>query len=310
MHVLNLVTNEESTCYRQQVDILESMGVTCTTLSVPGYSEWSEEGRHHREVADYLRFVPTVFRRSFGDYDLLHVNYGLTGPAALVQPNLPVVLGLWGSDLYGKYGAIGRFSARFSDEVVVMSERMARDLGRDCHVIPHGVNLDRFAPEPQGDARAKLGWDGDRRHVLFPYPPTREVKDFPRAQRIAETVDDRIDDDVELHATAGVPHEEMSTRMNAADAMLVTSTHEGSPNATKEALACNLPIVSVDVGDVAEQVAGVSRSHVCRNDRELVEGLADVLRAGERSDGRERAGEYGLEQTGRRLVSVYESLLA
>lgn len=309
MHVLNLVTNEESTCYRQQMTTLESMGVTCTTLSVPGYSEWSEEGRHHREIADYLRFVPTVFRRSFGDYDLIHVNYGLTGPAALAQPNLPVVLGLWGSDLYGKFGAIGRLSAHFSDEVVVMSERMAQDLGQDCHVIPHGVNLDRFAPQPQDEARAQLGWD-DRRHVLFPYPPTREVKDFPRAQRIVDTVGEQLDDDVELHSTTGVPHDQMSVRMNAADAMLLTSTHEGSPNATKEALACNLPIVSVDVGDVDEQVAGVSHSHVCQTDRDLVASLTDVLRAGERSDGRERAREYGLERTGTQLISVYESLLA
>lgn len=309
MHVLNLVTNEESTCYRQQMTTLESMGVTCTTLSVPGYSEWSEEGRHHREIADYLRFVPTVFRRSFGDYDLIHVNYGLTGPAALAQPNLPVVLGLWGSDLYGKFGAIGRLSAHFSDEVVVMSERMAQDLGQDCHVIPHGVNLDRFAPQPQDEARAQLGWD-DRRHVLFPYPPTREVKDFPRAQRIVDSVRERLDDDVELHSTTGVPHDQMSVRMNAADAMLLTSTHEGSPNATKEALACNLPIVSVDVGDVDEQVAGVSRSHVCQTDRDLVASLTDVLRSGERSDGRERAREYGLERTGTQLISVYESLLA
>jgi len=41
---------------------------------------------------DYLRFVPMVWRASFGAYDLVHANYGLTAPAAVLQPNLPVVL--------------------------------------------------------------------------------------------------------------------------------------------------------------------------------------------------------------------------
>ena len=38
--------------------------------------------------------------------------------------------------------------------------------------------------------------------------------------------------------------------MNACDVALLTSIHEGSPQFIKEALACNRPIVSTDVGDV------------------------------------------------------------
>ena len=46
--------------------------------------------------------------------------------------------------------------------------------------------------------------------------------------------------------------------MNACDALLFVSMYEGSPNIVKEALACNLPIVSVAVGDVAERLEGVA----------------------------------------------------
>ena len=39
---------------------------------------------------------------------------------------------------------------------------------------------------------------------------------------------------------------------NSVDCLILTSFHEGSPNVIKEAMACNLPIVSTKVGDVEE----------------------------------------------------------
>jgi len=50
--------------------------------------------------------------------------------------------------------------------------------------------------------------------------------------------------------------------LNASDALLLTSMHEGSPTVVKEALACGLPVVSVDVGDVAERIEGIEGCHL------------------------------------------------
>src|SRR4030065_378658 len=44
---------------------------------------------------------------------------------------------------------------------------------------------------------------------------------------------------------------EVAAFLNACDCLLMTSNQEGSPNIVKEALACNLPVISIDVGDVA-----------------------------------------------------------
>ena len=305
MKVLSLVTTERAPFYRAQVDLLRQSGVELTTLTPPNPADGET-----RSVFDYLGLYPGLLRRSFGSYDLVHANYGLTAPIALAQPNLPVVLSLWGSDLLGTYGPVSRLCARYSDAVVVMSEEMADALDQDCFVVPHGVDLDQFAPRPRHEARAALGWDPDAHHVLFPYNPGRPVKDFPRAERVAAAVDERFERPVVLHAVTGVDHDEMPTYMNAADSLLVTSKREGSPNTIKEALACDLPVVATDVGDVAERLRGVTHSAVCRTDAELVAELTGVLEADVRSNGREAVEELSARHETERLRSVFESVVA
>lgn len=310
MRALQLVTNPESRFFKQQVRYLEAAGVETTTLPVPGDRHIGDGDVDGRSPVDYLRHYPSVLRHSLGDYDLVHANYGLTAPAAVAQPSLPVVVSLWGTDLMGRYGPVSSVCTRFADAVVVMSPEMADRLRCDAHVIPHGVDLDRFAPAPAAEAREELGWDPDVRHVLFPYPPERGVKDYPRAESVVELARERIDESVELHAVTGVPHQRMPTYMNAADALLVTSRREGSPNAVKEAMACDLPVVTTDVGDVRARLADVSPSFVETSDEDLADALVEVLVARERSNGREAAREVSVQRSNERLRDVYRSVVA
>lgn len=304
IRVLSL-TNARTSFYRQQVRAVERYDVDYTTIEVPG-----REGRDdHRSPLDYLRFW-RPFRDALSDrYDLVHANFGLTAPYALTQRSLPVVLTLWGNDLYGPVSPVSKFSARFCDEVIVMADVMAEGLGQDCHVIPHGVDLERFQPKSRDAARRTVGWDDEAAHVMFPYRVERDEKDFPRARRVVDRVDRRIDRPVELNVVTGVPHDRFYTYLNAADCLLLTSKMEGSPNVVKESLACNLPVVATDVGDVRERLDGVDPSGVGRTDAELVDELETVLERGERSNGREVVRELSIENTGRRIVDVYEQAL-
>ncbi|WP_255149576.1 glycosyltransferase [Halorarius halobius] len=302
LDVLQLVTSPRP-FFDDQVRILERLGATCTVLEVPG--EHDPEAGRRRSVTDYVRFYPRVLDHGLDDYDLVHANFGLTAPAALAQPTRPVVVSLWGTDLHGEFGWLSRWCATRADATVVMSAAMAADLDQPCHVVPHGVDTERFRPMDGEAARDRLGWSAEALHVLFPYAPDREVKNFPRAERVAENADRRLDAPVELHAVSGVPHERVATYMNAADAMLLTSKREGSPNAVKEALACQLPVVATDVGDVRERLSGVANTAVGRSDAELVDALVEVLERGERSDGREAVRDITLERMGHRLLSVY-----
>jgi glycosyltransferase involved in cell wall biosynthesis len=309
MHVLNLVTNPDASFFEQQVATLAQRGVTSTTLGVDGDRVVTDDDTASRSVLDYGRFYARVLRASTTPCDVVHANYGLTAPMALAQPNRPVVISFWGSDLLGTVGQVSQWCAHRADAVIVMSQRMADRLEAPCHVIPHGIDLALFRPIPQRPARELVDWRDDARHVLFPYAAQRTAKDYPRAERVVERARDQFDEDIVLQTLHGIPHARMPLYFNAADTLLLTSISEGSPNSVKEALACNLPVVATDVGDVRERLAGVDPSHVCETDDELVDGLVDVLGRDGPSNGREAVRSLGTDRMGERIESVYESVL-
>ncbi|AQL44655.1 glycosyl transferase family 1 (plasmid) [Halorientalis sp. IM1011] len=297
MKVLQLVNTPRS-FFEKQVAAVEAHGVSCTTLTVPGEHSTTES----RSAVDYLRYYPDVLDHALDDYDVIHAHYGLLGPFAIAQPSCPVVLHLWGSDLMATDSFVprlSRLSARLSDAVVLPSETMSDHLDTDHEVIPWGVDTEQFRPIDRERARDRLGWDTDGPVVLFPYPPGREVKNYPLAERVA----DAVDGDVDLRTMHGVPYEDVPFYMNASDAVLVTSDRESGPMVVKEAAACNVPVVSTDVGFVRETLTDVSNSRVCETESELVAGLESVLDAGQRSDG--RAAVDGLDRMGAEIERVY-----
>lgn len=311
MKILSMVSNRYSPFYVQQSAILESNGISVDHI-FPRQQRAEQEDQTgiNRSYSDYFTMFPKVWKKSFSNYDLVHANNGKTIPFAVCQRHRPIVLTLWGSDLMETYPRLSRWGAKYSDEVIVMTKEMADMLDRECHVIPHGVDLELFEPMDQATARDRLGWDETNHHVLFPYDTSRTVKNYPLAERFIQRVNAEIDTTVTLQTVADADHEEMPLYMNAADALLLTSKREGSPNSVKEAMACNVPVVATDVGDVAERLSGVTHSYVCASEDELVERLIDVLEAGERSDGREYVQELSLERMGERIIDVYEQAIS
>lgn len=302
MRVLQLYTSTRS-FFENQIRAVEAEGVECTTLPVPG----SFEPGSYRSPSNYLKYQLQVLGHSLGDYDVVHANWGLLGPLALAQPKRPVVLTLWGSDVMSDrrwLTTLSKVGARGADEVVLPSSAMASAVDCDHTVVPFGIDLERFRPIPQEVARDRLGWELDETVVLFPYDTTRPEKDYPRAESVVE----EAAVDADLRTVTDVPYEKMPYYMNACDALLMTSTRESGPMVVKEAAACNLPVVSTDVGFVRDTLEDVDNSAVCRSDRELVDGLERVLEGG-RSDARDSVDGLGLATMGERLVDVYERAL-
>lgn len=255
-------------------------------------------------------------------YDLLHAQSGYSGSLALLQRRLPVLTSFMGScDLLGDPGpdrrvpvksrvetALFRQLARFSDRTITMSTEMERALPESVRprnrVLPHGVDRSVFRPLPQADARRRLGWPSGERVALF--VGNTENKRLDLAMKAVELARSEFPA-LQLRRCADVPPHEVPLWMNAADALIVTSNVEGSPNMVKEAMACNLPIVSVDVGDVRDVVEGTRNCRVTARDPEaLAAGLREVVRSAPcRSDGRSRIEHLDLQVIAERMVEIY-----
>lgn len=331
MDVLQLVTTDDRTFFLDQVRALERNGINCDVIAAsPGSATYTDSlgpissrvlpapGHNLPYYAvnaayGYPRILKTVLTN---EYDLIHVNSGLAAPYGLLQPGRPVVQTFWGSDLMGdylggRYSHVCRFCARRFDAAIVRNEAMRQTLGTDAHVIPAGVDMTKFSPMPKAEAMDHVGWDPETKHVLFPYDPTKshskrtDRKNYDLAATVTSQVDDELSEPVELQTVSGVPHDEMRYYMNAADALLLTSKLEGSPNTVKEAMACNLPVVSTDVGDVRTRLENVTPSAVCTSEAELVDRLVEVLETGERSNGRTHVETVSWDRMADEIIQVY-----
>lgn len=309
LRVLHLVTARE-VFFDQQIDTLEKKGVDCTVCVVPGAEQIDGNMGERRGSVQYLQYFSRVRKALHrGEYDLIHANYGLTAPYAVTQFRLPVILTLWGSDVVGFDGLVTKSCAWWCDAVTVRSEEMRKLLGReDAHIVPSGVDLETFRPLDRYEARNQIGWDRNKMQILFPYSPEYERKNYPLAKRVVDRARGQTEEEIELRTISGVEHDEVPVYMNAADAVLLTSKHEGSPNTVKEAMACNIPVVSTDVGDVRTRLANVSNSYVSTTENELADALSMVLKTDRRSNGREAVRSVSWDRIGDQLVRIYQTI--
>jgi glycosyltransferase involved in cell wall biosynthesis len=97
--------------------------------------------------------------------------------------------------------------------------------------------------------------------------------------------------------------------LNAADCLILTSSLEGSPNAVKEALMCNLPVISTAVGDVGELLAGVAPSWICAATvDQFASALTECMSDRRRSNGRDVAAALDEGRVARRILKLYDEV--
>jgi glycosyltransferase involved in cell wall biosynthesis len=284
------------------------------------------DGRRHNTA--YLTGAFHISRLARAHrFDVVHAHYGLTGFVAGFH-RLPLVVTFHGDDLLGtrrrgggitlKSRLVRRFShaaARRADALICHSDGLRGALPRPvdrlrAHVIPMGVDVARFSPGDRVAARSRLGIDARERLVLFPSEPGQPVKrvDLARAavaRLVAEGMPAR------LWVVTRVPHDQMPEYFRAADCLLVTSDQESGPMIVKEALCCDIPVVSTDVGDVRTWLGLAPGCHVVERDpAALAAGLRAVLCGAGRVDGSAVRLEVAADRVAARVLDVYREVIA
>jgi glycosyltransferase involved in cell wall biosynthesis len=308
------------TFVEQQVTGLRGLGLEVDLLFV---------NRRHASPFVY-RTIGNRMRSSLQrfDADIVHVMYGgvMADLATKAVRDRPTVVTFHGSDLLGArssgyvkramayYGVRSSLAAaQRATGIVVVAKALQQCLPTRVNhskvrVIPCGIDLTRFKPMDQSECRQRIGWQKDGFHVLFNSNGDDPVK-RPQLARAAMATLIRMGVRAEIHELRNLPNNEVPEWLNASDVLLLTSAHEGSPTVVKEALACNVPLVSVDVGDVKERIRDIEGCYLASPDPDDLAAKLRLVYAGPRRvQARSTIEELSVKRTASQLRDFYESL--
>jgi glycosyltransferase involved in cell wall biosynthesis len=246
--------------------------------------------------------------------DVIHAHYGLSGLLANLQREVPVVTTYHGSDINDKKVLpFSKMALRLSAWNIFVSQKTMLTVGtkRNCTLLPCGIDLCNMQLTEKNEARRLIGLEAGKVYVLFAGAFDNLVKNAALAK---ETVGLLHDNRVELLELKGYSREQVNLLMCAANAFLLTSFSEGSPQVIKEAMACGCPIVSVEVGDIKERIEGLEGCFVStkHNAQELAVLLQKALSFEGRTQGREKLMVDGLDNNvvAQQLVGIYKKVVS
>lgn len=288
---------------RDQVDEIRRRGVEVDLFEFP---------RGRGEYLPATRRLRSLLRRQ--RFDLVHAHYGLAGWVARLAGAEPLVVTFHGTDV--RHHLVGHLSRRLAwraDLVAAVSRALfLPEHGRPglpavpgSAVLPCGPDLSRFEPVPRGRARSELGLDPNGRYLFFPANPARPEKRHDRAAAVAQACE------ADLLVGGSIEPEQMPLWVNAASAVLVTSDYEGFGMAAVEALACEVPVLSTDVGIAPYALGGVDGCLCASFNVAAWEVVArrHLEARDPRVDGAARAATLSAAAMAERVIEAYEAVL-
>lgn len=301
---------------RREAEALRAAGHEVELFGFDNRSYWRLPGELRQLRAAVRRLRPDLVHAQFGKFNALLAALG----------GAPFVVTFRGTDINRnrRYSAgraalgvaASQLAACFARGIVCVSREIRGKVWacrwRPSLVLPTGVDLKLFRPVDRAAARERLGYGLEERIVLFNAGRNPAVKN-PELAGAAVDEARRLVGEIRFVVLDGkAKADDVPVYMNAADVLLVTSITEGSPTVVQEAMACNLPVVSVEVGDVRERLEGVAACEVVasRDPAEIGGALARVLHSAKRSDGRSHAASLGVEAIAAQLADFYRIVLS
>ncbi len=292
-------SNQISPFIQDQIDALEQEGgIEISKFLIEG-----------RGIQGYLKNYKLLIKKinSFNP-DLIHAHYGLSGLLSGLQRRVPVITTFHGSDINNNlirpFSRIAYFTSARS---IFVSEPLASKANiSDPIVIPCGVDLDVFYPIDQIEVRDTLNLDQKKKYILFSSSFEKKEKNYSLAK---DAVERSRYKDIKLLELKGYDRNEVCLLMNAVDLVLMTSFTEGSPQFIKEAMACNTPIVSVDVGDVKDVISDLDRCYITSYDPQNIADKINIVINKGKTEGRTKILYLSNKIIAKKILLLYRSVL-
>jgi N-acetyl-alpha-D-glucosaminyl L-malate synthase BshA len=288
--------------------------------------------------------------------DLLHVHYAIPHASAAIMAkdilktqgiDIPVITTLHGTDitLVGKdpsYEPVVTYSINRSDVVTSVSEDLRKDtfkhfsVNREIEVIPNFIDLERFKKQHKDHFRKAICPKGEK--LLVHTSNFRQVKRVDQVIRIFSEVLKKtpaklllIGDGPERPAIESLCRElgtcndvrflgkisDVEEVLSVSDVFLMPSEKESFGLAGLEAMACEVPVVSSDVGGLPEMNKDGFSGFICPvGDIDMmVEKTLYILSSEEnltkfKKQALERAKEFDIKEILPIYEEIYERVLA
>lgn len=264
--------------------------------------------------------------------DIVHAHYGLSAITAELQGLVPVVTTFHnGETLNWSVNLMSSLMSLRAKHVIYVAQHI-RDLSyfkaKNYSIIPCGVPMEQMIITPKDEARRQLGWDLDKKYILFGGAFDNERKNYKLlAEAVERLMNERMNElgEIVCIEMKGLSRAECVLRMCACDLFALPSHSEGSPQALKEAMAVNCPCLATDIADVRELFGDEPGHWILRNPRktherwdgdeksldEMVELLNEALKYKGRTEGRKRIVELGYtnELVAQKIIKIYQQVL-
>lgn len=288
-----------------QGESLKSLNISLIYFTIKG-----------KGIFGYLKNLPKLKKMIQNEgFDIVHAHYSASGVIAYLAGAKNLVVSLMGSDIsHNMLFLLSKiFSNYFWKITIAKSLEMSVLLNNNLiRIIPNGVNLEIFKPLDKIRCREVLEWNEQGSHILFAANPTRKVKNYNLANNAIKLICNKT---INLHTLKNVPHRDIPIWINASDVVILTSHREGSPNVIKEAMACNRPIVTTNVGDVGwllDSLEGCFIASSSPNDfAEKVESAIEFSKKNRETKGRVRIKYLNLDSASvaKKIIQLYQELL-
>ena len=262
LHITNNYPTENHPIYgifvKEQIESLTDQGICNEVFFING----REKGK--------TEYIKSVYRlKKFlnnRQYDIIHCHHVLSAFCMILsgQSRRFKTIVSYQNDPSNEHGRyLFRYIKKNCNAIILKNNSSIVD-NNTTFYQPNGVNIDFFKPIDKKISLEKLQFIKEKRYVLFVSSNfVRQQKRHDRFQKVLQILQDKYKFfDIEEIMLVNTERSIVPYYFNAANIHLLTSDFEGSPNSVKEAMACNVPVVSTNVGNVSELLKGVNGSYV------------------------------------------------